>query len=66
MSNPRVPLAGILAVLLSACSPAFVYEYTAPDSADGRACAAQCNNQRTSCVQAEQNAVAQCQSNRNG
>jgi len=65
MFNPRALVAGLLALLLSACGPTVVYEYTAPESADGRVCVAQCNNQRSFCIQADQHAVAQCQSNRN-
>jgi hypothetical protein len=65
MFNPGALVAGLLAVLLSACGPTVVYECTAPESADGRVCVAQSNNQRSFCIQADQHAVAQCQSNRN-
>ena len=63
----RLKSLAVLAVtlLLSACGPTIVYEYSAPKSADGRVCVAQCSNQRNSCIQYQQTIFAQCQANRN-
>ena len=53
------------ALLLTACGPYVVYDYTPPHSAEGRVCAFQCNNQRGYCYQVNQNNFQQCQNNHN-
>lgn len=55
----------VAALLLSACGPMVVYEYTAPKSAEGRVCTSQCGNQRNYCIQGQQQNVNQCQMNYN-
>lgn len=55
----------IATLLLTACGPYVVYDYTAPHSAEGRICTSQCNNQRNYCYQVTQNNFQQCQNNYN-
>lgn len=50
-------------VVLSACGP--IYDYTPPESPEGRVCAAQCVNTKSYCEQAEHSRYQQCQANYN-
>lgn len=52
-------------VMMSACGPSIIYDYTPPESPEGRVCAAQCANTKAYCEQAEQNRYQQCQMNYN-
>jgi hypothetical protein len=59
----RYLVLSVLAVL-AACGPRIEYQYVAPKTAEGRVCAAQCQNGLQQCRQNQQSQHALCQSQR--
>ena len=55
-----LPLAVALPMLVG-CGPRIVYDYTAPESPEGRACAAQCSNIQVYCRQSAESGYRACQ-----
>jgi hypothetical protein len=48
---------------LGGCGPEIVYDYTPPQSPEGRTCAAQCANTKQYCRQSAESSYQSCQSN---
>lgn len=55
-----LPLAFVLSMLVG-CGPRIVYDDTASESPEGRACAAQCSNTQVYCRQSAESGYRSCQ-----
>lgn len=60
-----LPSALLACLVLVSCGPQIVYDYVPPDSAEGRVCATQCQNNASNCRQMKQMLDQQCRNNYN-